>query len=199
MRVNPIDITNQKFNKLTALSYVNAGKWLFKCDCGKEVVKESSEVKRGNTKSCSRLCTTGNPSKHPLYQTWDGIKKRCYQKNATGYKNYGGRGIKMCDEWKNSFWEFVKDMGEKPFKVSTIERLDNNKDYCPSNCIWASSKTQASNRRNNIYINYNNQIYTFYALCKLLKLKHSTIYFRFKKSSLSPQEYFDKHIKEYIF
>lgn len=189
-----INIAGKKFNKLTALEYQGNKKWLFKCDCGNTVIKETSDVKRGSVQSCSKLCTTGNPSKHPLYQTWDGIKKRCYQKNATGYKNYGGRGIKMSDEWRFSFWTFVKDMGEKPFQACTVERIDNNKDYCKENCVWASSKEQASNKRNNIYIVYKNEIYTLYSICKLLNLKHSTVYWKLKKSCLSPQEYFDKNI-----
>lgn len=194
MGAKEIDLKGQKFNKLTAIEYANNEKWLFECECGNQVIKKASDVKRGATKSCSRICTTGNPSKHPLYQTWDGIKKRCYQENATGYKNYGGRGIKMCDEWKNSFWTFVSDMGEKPFSACTIERLDTNKDYNKNNCIWATAEQQANNRRNNIYITYQNKIYTLFGICKLLNLKHSTIYWRLIKSNLSAQEYFNKYI-----
>lgn len=189
-----MNLTGQKFNKLTAIEYVGNEKWLFECECGKQVIKLAADVKRGRTISCSRICTTGNPSKHPLYQTWDGIKKRCYQVNATGYNNYGGRGIVMCDEWKNSFWKFVEDMCEKPFVNSSIERLDTNQNYSKDNCIWASPKEQAENRRNNIYITYKNEIYTLYTLCKILNLKHSTVYWRMKKSMLSPQEYFNKNI-----
>lgn len=188
------NIAGEKFNKLTAVNYVGDEKWLFECECGKQVIKKASDVKRGKTKSCSRICSTGNPSKHSLYYTWDGIKKRCYQENATGYKNYGGRGIKMCDSWKNSFWQFVKDVGEKPFEISTLERLDNNQDYCKENCVWASPQEQSENRRNNIYVEYNNQKYTLYAICKLLNLKHSSIWYRLKKSKLSPQDYFNKNI-----
>lgn len=189
-----IDITSQKFNKLTAINYEGNEKWLFQCECGKQIIRKASDVKRGAIQSCSRICTTGNSSKHPLYQTWDGIKKRCYQKNATGYNNYGARGIKMCNEWKESFWNFVKDMGKKPFKACSIERLDNNENYCKDNCTWASSKEQSENKRNNIYIVYKNETYTLYTLCKLLNLKHSTVYWRLKKSSLTPQEYFNKNI-----
>lgn len=188
------NITGQKFNKLTAISYAGNEKWLFQCDCGNQVIKDSADVKRCKTKACSRLCFTGNPSKHPLYQTWDGIKKRCYQKNATGYNNYGGRGIKMCDSWKSSFWNFVKDMGDRPFKISTVERLDNNKDYCKENCLWATPTEQASNRRNNLYISYKDQVYTLFSICKLLNLTHSTIYYRLKKSGLTAQDYFNKYI-----
>lgn len=194
MGAKEIDITGQKFNKLTATNYVGNEKWVFDCECGNVIVKKASDVKRGKTKSCSRLCTTGNPSKHPLYQTWDGIKKRCYQVNATGYKNYGARGIVMCDEWKNSFWKFVEDMGKKPFKTSSIERININGNYSKDNCVWASSKQQAENRRNNINIIYNDTIHTLYSICKLLNLKHSTIYYRLKNSDLTPQDYFIKNI-----
>ena len=194
MGAKEIDLKGQKFNKLTAIEYANNEKWLFECECGNQVIKKASDVKRGATKSCSRICTTGNPSKHPLYQTWDGIKKRCYQENATGYKNYGGRGIKICDKWKNSFWVFVSDMGEKPFSACTIERLDNNQDYCKDNCVWATAKEQSNNRRNNIYITYQNEVYTLYNICKLLELKHSTVYWRLTRSGLSAQEYFNKYI-----
>ena len=194
MGAKEIDLTGKKFNKLTAIKYTNNEQWLFVCECGKQVVKKASDVKRGKTKSCSRKCTTGNPSNHPLYQSCDGIKKRCYQQNATGFKDYGGRGIKMSDEWLNSFWKFVNDMGKKPFPECTIERLDTNKDYSKDNCVWATAKQQAENRRNNIYIKYKKEIYTLYSICKLLNLKHSTIYWRMKKSNLTPQEYFNENI-----
>lgn len=194
MGTKEIDIKGLKFNKLTAINYAGNEKWEFECECGNIVIKKTSDVKRGATKSCSRLCTTGNPSKHPLYQTWDGIKKRCYQVGATGYTNYGGRGIKMCDEWKNSFWTFVDDMGEKPFKASSIERLDNNKDYSKDNCIWATAKEQASNRRTNIYVKYQNEMYTLYAICKVFNLTYSTIHWRLKNHNFSAQEYFEKNI-----
>ena len=169
-------------------------KWEFKCDCGNIIIKKSSDVKRGKTKSCSRICTTGNPSKHPLYQTWDGIKKRCYQIGATGYSSYGARGIVMCDSWRKSFWNFVNDMGDKPFPASTINRIDNNGNYCKENCAWSTAKIQAENKRNNIYVTYQNQIYTLYNICKLLNLKHSTTYYRIKSKNITAQEYFNKYI-----
>ena len=129
----PLNISNQKFNKLTAIKYISNKNWLFECECGNKVIKNSSDVKRGKTKSCSRKCTTGNPSKHPLYQTWDGMKKRCYQPNATGYERYGAIGITICDRWLNSFWNFVEDMGNKP-KNKTLDRINNNLGYFKENC-----------------------------------------------------------------
>jgi hypothetical protein len=85
-------------------------------------------------------------------------------------------------------------MGEKPFSACTIERLDNNQDYCKDNCVWATAKEQSNNRRNNIYITYQNEVYTLFTICKLLNLKHSTVYWRLTRSGLSAQEYFNKHI-----
>jgi hypothetical protein len=85
-------------------------------------------------------------------------------------------------------------MGNKPFKACTIERLDNNKNYCKDNCVWATAKEQAKNRRNNIYIAYQNEVYTLFSICKLLNLTHSTVYWRINRSNLSPQEYFNNHI-----
>ena len=86
-------------------------------------------------------------SKTPEYKTWCYIKSRCYNKNVTGYENYGGRGIEMCDEWKSSFPQFLSDMGEKPFKKAQIDRIDNEKGYSLENCRWASVAVNSRNRR----------------------------------------------------
>lgn len=85
-------------------------------------------------------------TKHPLWLTWQGMKKRCYNKNDTVYHRYGGRGIKVCDRWVgwNGFWNFVEDMGERP-EGCTLDRVDNDKDYCKENCRWANQKEQTHN------------------------------------------------------
>lgn len=86
--------------------------------------------------------------KHPLYTTWAGMKQRCLDPNSSAYTNYGGRGIKVCPEWKLDFWSFVKDMGSKPYPTLTLDRIDNNKDYTKSNCRWVDRRTQNLNKRN---------------------------------------------------
>ena len=85
--------------------------------------------------------------KHPLYNTYHGMKQRCYYKKHKDYKYYGGKGIKVCDRWLESFDNFVEDMGEKPHPDLTLDRKDSNGDYEPSNCRWATHKEQAENRK----------------------------------------------------
>ena len=94
--------------------------------------------------------------KHPLYFTWQGIRKRCYSPTYAKYKNYGGRGIKMCDAWYNSFEQFCKDMGDKPDKDYSIDRINNDGDYEPSICRWATRLEQQNNKRNTKKDNYFN-------------------------------------------
>jgi len=87
----------------------------------------------------------------PIYQVWQSMKKRCYNSNCKDYKDYGGRGIIVCDRWLNSFENFYEDMGDKPFPKAQLDREKNNEDYTPDNCRWVTNTVNQQNRRNNVF------------------------------------------------
>ena len=140
------------------------------------------------------MCGKQVAAKHPLYQTWDGMKKRCYNPKATGYERYGGRGIMMCERWKESFWNFVEDMGEKPFSSATIDRIDNDLGYSKSNCRWSTPKEQNTNKRNTLFVRHDNVEYSLFEICKRMKLIYPTVHYRIRKNNITAQEYFEKYI-----
>jgi hypothetical protein len=147
-----------KYNRLTAIKFDYRNKqsrqfWLFKCSCGNKKVIRVDRVKTGNTKSCG--CLNFEPTRiiHGMsctntYRSWADMKSRCLNKNHKKYKYWGGRGITICKEWlgKNGFQNFYKDMGNKP-KNKSLDRIDNNGNYCKENCRWVTIEKQNNNRR----------------------------------------------------
>lgn len=137
-----------------------------KCKCGTEKDFQFSSVKNGLIKSCGCysaekvsermkvLAKTHGLSLTSEYNTWSGMKKRCYQESNKQYKNYGGRGIFVCDRWLNSFENFIEDMGVKPSKEYSLDRKNNQLGYSKENCRWATKKEQCRNQRSNVLITY---------------------------------------------
>lgn len=119
--------------------------------------------------------TTHRMSGSSEYTAWSELKKRCLNKKCKNYSGYGGRGITVCDRWKNSFESFYKDMGPKPSPKHSIDRIDNNKGYFPENCRWATLAEQAKNTRRNIYIFYKNERKTLDEWAKIVGIKCETL------------------------
>lgn len=112
------------------------------------------------------------------YKSWADMKSRCYHTGHQNYSNYGGRGITVCDDWRESFATFLKDVGLKPNPTYTLDRINNNDGYYPENCKWSSKTEQASNRRSNIFFTIDGETRTLKQWCDLRGLKYKTVWAR---------------------
>jgi len=194
-----IDLTGKKFGRWTVISRsknnTNAGqpKWDCVCECGTNREITGGTLRSGNSKSCSclqkevvsTLNSTHKLSQHPLHKTWNSMHYRCVNPKSNRYKNYGGRGISVCPQW-SSLQQFIDDMGEKPTSLHTLDRKDNDKNYSPRNCHWATPKEQSRNKTSTALITIGSVTKCQVDWCKLYNRDPNTFRNRVNRFGWSP-------------
>ena len=184
--------TGKRYGKLIAVSYIGKNErgrhiWRCKCDCGNYT--EGAGYDLGKSKrSCGclrgKLRIIHGKTKTRTYKSWSGMWHRTMNKNCSSYHYYGGKGIKVCKRWED-FRKFLEDMGEsKPGE--SIDRIDMNGDYKPSNCRWATQKEQARNKRNNLFIAYKGKNLCMSEWAEKYNLKVGTLWMRLKRGHKPP-------------
>lgn len=194
-RYNFKDLTGRKFGRLTVIERSSSNKkreatWLCVCDCGNSKIVSGNQLRSGHTKSCGCLHsevminqnTTHGKSYTRIYRIWRSMIKRCYYPSYEHYGIYGGRGIKVCDDWKNSFEVFDKwAMANGYAENLTIDRIDANKDYCPSNCRWVTMKEQGNNRSTNVNLTLNGETHNIKQWSEMFGISYGTVWSRLKR------------------
>lgn len=188
-----MNLTGLRFGRLIAISRMGliGGKsmWQCVCDCGNSTVVALGNLRSGSVKSCG--ChrreildkTSHGLEKHPLYCTWSGMIARCFNQKSHVYKHYGGRGISVCDRWLD-IRNFIEDMGVKP-KATSLDRINNEGDYEPSNCRWATRSEQQNNKRNNRVLEFEGVRKTMSEWAREFNIPIETLFSRLKKMSVS--------------
>lgn len=192
-----LNLINQKFNRLTVLERSNnSGKkvmWKCRCECGNITFVSTSNLRCNKAKSCgclkleefSKRFVKHNQRNTKLYEIWKSIKNRCLNPKSLAYKNYGGRGITICQKWKDDFMEFYTWSMQNGYNENlSIDRINNDGNYEPSNCRWVDRKTQANNTRTNHFITFDNQTLTIKQWSEKLNIPYSCLFSRLKNWSI---------------
>ena len=197
------DLTGQEFERLTVLEYAGQDKhgvslWICRCTCGVVKVINSMGLKAKKVKSCGchraeqlragreglvKQRTRHGRSRTTEHHIWANILYRCQKETSRQYPDYGGRGIKVCERWQgeDGFINFLADMGPRPSPQHTIDRINNDGNYEPGNCRWATKKEQARNRRDNLILEYRGKRKTMIEWCEIKGINKITLWGRLAK------------------
>lgn len=199
-RIHPqqrIDLSGQRFGRWTVIGFsgIRDGKayWLCLCDCGTERAVQGTSLRKDSRGSLSCGCYarevassvnathghTRNYRRSDIYAAWAGMMDRCSQSNEIAIANYSGRGIAVCERW-HDFANFLADMGEKPPRTS-LDRIDNNGNYEPGNCRWATMRQQSRNKRNNRILEYDGESHCLTEWSEIVGINTSTLWARINR------------------
>ena len=189
------DLTGQRFGRLTVIERTENNRhgnamWLCLCDCGNKVIVLGSDLRAGHTRSCKclqdevnrELHKTHGLSKTRLHKIWSKMIDRCYNPHHVQYHNYGGRGITICREWKDDFTVFYAwAMANGYAETLSIDRIDNDGNYCPENCQWITMREQQNKRGDNVLVTMNGKTQNVTQWCNELGANRAYVYKRLKK------------------
>jgi len=193
------DITGKVFGRLTVLKFsflkstgtkgMRSAHWLCKCECGVEKPINGSSLRAGKIISCGcynlektqKLNLRHGEYLSPEYVTYKSMKERCNNEKGRFYYNYGGRGIKVCERWLESYQNFLEDMGRRPSLAYSLDRIDNEGNYEPSNCRWATKKQQGNNTRDTVFVTMNGKTKSLTEWAEELGINRRTLYDRRRK------------------
>lgn len=202
-----IDLVGKRFGYLSVIAfshiYNSHSYWLCVCDCGGYAVARGSHLKSGNVTSCG--CRMGHithgESGTRLYAIWNNMRERCRNPKTREYPRYGGRGIKVCDEWMNDFqafydWAMANGYDETaPRGQCTLDRIDNDGNYRPENCRWATAKVQANNTRRTRFIEFNGERHSVSEWARRLGMNQSTLSMRINKYGWSAEKALNTEVR----
>lgn len=188
------DITGNRYGRLVVVAESSRAsdgsrRWEAVCDCGEAIVTRQASLASGNTKSCGCLhmdllmkrTVTHGRSKTPEYALWRNMRQRCQNPSFARYKDYGGRGISVCDRWNQSFEDFIEDVGLRPSPNHSLDRIDNAGNYEPGNCQWATRTMQQSNTRRNWFVQTPHETITVSEYARRFGVTRDVIMWRAKK------------------
>jgi hypothetical protein len=184
------DMTGRKFGRLTVAGYAGrnargGSQWLCECECGSEIISRQRSLQSGSTRSCgclhSDVVIKHADSNSTEYRTWDSMKRRCYNPRTKHFEHYGGRGIKVCDRWRDSYEAFLEDMGRRPSSKHSLDRIKNDGDYELSNCRWTLQVIQIRNRSIAVTFEWQGRSYSQMELSELSGIPFGTLRSRLKR------------------
>ena len=199
-RGSGVNLAGQRFAMWVVLSEADRSSgqrcWACRCDCGKEAIVRQCHLRSGASQSCGCGAAkrrgdarrTHGKSDHPLYVVWLGMIQRCENTNHKSYPLYGGKGIRVCAQWRRDFAAFFRDMGDRPSSAHSIERKDGSRGYEPENCVWATPKQQARNMSRNALYTINDETKSLAEWVEERDKIYGTVKWRIREKGMSIED-----------